>query len=163
MTDLPLPVKPRKPQVRPKVRAAIGDIVGKGLSISEAAKANGLSYEGLRVALQRPHVRSYQGSVAQAWRESETFVAWNTVSKLQRGAASEDVQLKAARTFIQSAGQLDPESSRPPAVPVAIQIITAPQYAGAIQPSDKGVIESPAWSGFPASSLPGPVDANAGA
>jgi len=138
-------IKRRKGQVRPAVRVAMTAMVEQGLSIPAAANLAGLTYEGLRIALRRPHVRKAMTDVRRIWHESETLVAWKTVADLQRNAASEDVRLKSARTVIGAAGELEPDNGRSHNVGnTLVQIICAPD-ARVLQANDRGVVELPAW------------------
>lgn len=93
-------------QVRPALREAIRLIVTEGLSIADAARRVGMTPHSLQVALKKPHVKAYMLHVRDAWLESRTSKAWLNIARLADNAASEDVQLKANRTFLEAAGEL---------------------------------------------------------
>ncbi|MBJ7484347.1 hypothetical protein [Brevundimonas sp.] len=116
------------------------------MKIPEAAETAGMQYESLRLALKRPHVQEAFSDVRRAWLASETLVAWNQVAHLQRNAASEDIQLKAARTVIGAAGELEPADTRgPTSGAMMVQIIMAPGQATPLIANDRGVIEAEPW------------------
>lgn len=143
------PALEKKGQIRPRLARALELIVHKGLSITKAAEEAGLRRESLQVALKKPHVRARLADVKRAWMESETFVAWGTVVELARGAASEDVRLKAARTILESSGELTRESrgDRPQNIQ-GVQIIITPAGGGpaATTSNGSGVFEAAPYS-----------------
>lgn len=97
------------------MRTAITLIVHEGLTVNEAAKRTGYQWESLAKALLKPHVRAFKSDVKRAWLSSETERAYLVAARLARGAASEDVQLKAARLFIdmdQEARKAMPDQAR---------------------------------------------------
>lgn len=136
----------RKGRISPALRTAIVLIVHEGLTVADAAKRTGYQTESLAKALMKPHVKAYRSSVKRAWLASETEQAWLTASRLARSANSEDVQLKAARIFI------DADEAARNAMPAEarqlVQIVTHNVNLGANLPVSQlsGVIESPAWS-----------------
>lgn len=145
MSDV-APRKERKQQIRPALAEAIVQMVERGRTISEAAELAGLQEESLRKALAKPHVKAHVAGVARAWKAGETFQSWHTVSRLRKDAESEKVRLDAAKVFITAAGELEPERERAPALGVAIQIIVPEgRSPEALQVTDEGVIESPAF------------------
>jgi hypothetical protein len=99
-------VKARAPQIRPRLQDAVRLIVTEGLSQADAARRSGMTPHSLQVALKKPHVRAFMASVKDAWLESRTSKAWLNIAELADGACSEDVRLKANRTFLEAAGEL---------------------------------------------------------
>jgi hypothetical protein len=127
-------------------------IVQEGLTIPEAAKRTGYRYESLLLALRKPHVRAAKDSVKRAWMESRTEKAWLTVADLADNAASEDVRLKAAKTFLDAAGELTPDGGdKAGTARQLIQIVTQSVNMGGQPPSERlpGVIEAPAYRVIP--------------
>lgn len=114
------------------------------MKIPEAAKEAGMQYESLRVALKRPHVHEELVSLKRAWMNSETLASWVAVSELRQTATSEDVKLKAARTFIGAAGELEPDRGVQGGPAMLVQIVCAPQ-AQPVQVNEHGVYEAPAF------------------
>lgn len=100
----------RKGRISPALRSAIHLIVSDGLTVAEAAMRTGYTTHSLTQALKKPHVRALRDSVKRAWIESRTEKAWLTVADLADNAASEDVRLKAAKTFLDAAGELTPDA-----------------------------------------------------
>jgi hypothetical protein len=137
----------RKGRISPALRSAIILIVHEALTVAEAAKRTGYQTESLAKALLKPHVRHERERVKRAWMASQTEKAWHTVADLATNAASEDVRLKASRTFLDAAGELTPDAKGQAGPSQLIQIITrAVDIAG--QPLDQrlpGVIEAPSY------------------
>lgn len=98
----------RRSQIRPALRDALALIVTEGRSISDAAKAAGLARETLSKALKKPHVQEAKAGIAHAWRTSRTEKALVTIADLSVKATSEDVRLKAARSWLEIVGELGP-------------------------------------------------------
>lgn len=98
--------KSRTLQVRPALREAIRLYVTEGLSKPDAATRAGMTLHGLLAALKKPHVRAFESHVKAAWMESRTSKAWLNIAELADRACSEDVRLKANRTFLEAAGEL---------------------------------------------------------
>lgn len=127
MTDEPanLVTKDGKPitkgRIRPALDTAIRLIEEHGYTIADAAKSVEYRTHSLVQALNKPHVRAYRIHVRQAWRNSETVAAWQTMAKLARGAASEDVQHKSAKFLIEQAAAA--EQRLPGEVRQLVQII----------------------------------------
>lgn len=96
----------RKGRVSPALRSAIVLIVTEGLSIVDAAQRVGMKPHSLQVALKKGHVKACRADVKRAWLASQTDKAWKIVGELMDGAASEKVQLEAAKTVLQAAGEL---------------------------------------------------------
>lgn len=132
----------RKGRVSPALRTAITLIVHEGLTVADAAKRTGYATESLAKALMKPHVKAARSDVKRAWLSSETEKAYLTAAKLASGANSEDVQLKAARIFIdmdQAARNAMPEQARQLVQIVTNSVsITAPLTDG----QASGVIEA---------------------
>lgn len=132
-----------KGRIRPALHTAIRLIVEDGLSQAEAAKRVGMKGPSLTVALHKPHVRAAMADVKRAWLESQTSKAWLQVAKLAENAVSEDVRLKASRTFLDAAGELTPADQGGAGPRQLIQIITKSVQMGA-QPLHQrlpGVVE----------------------
>lgn len=134
----------RKGRISPALRTAIILIVHEALTVAEAAKRTGYKTESLAKALLKPHVRHEKERVKRAWLQSKTEQAWHTVADLASNAASEDVRLKAARTFLDAAGELTPDAKGQAGPSQLIQIVTRAVNLG--QPLEQrmpGVIEAP--------------------
>jgi predicted DNA-binding protein (UPF0251 family) len=131
--------------LRKRLREAIRILVTEGTTQREAAERAGMTEHGLQRALSKPHVRAWRDGMARAHLEGKTPVAWKVVHSLMEGAASEDVQLKAARTHLSAFGELDEDGRRSEAKPFqVIQIITSPAYREVPPPEVvNGVIEAP--------------------
>lgn len=139
-------------RIRPALETAIRLIVTEGYAIADAAKAVGYREHSLIQALKKPHVRAFRAGVKRAWLESQTSKAWLTVANLAANAVSEDVRLKASRTFLDAAGELTPDAKGQAGPSQLIQIITRAVDIGG-QPLDQrlpGVIEAPAWKAIDA-------------
>jgi len=149
---LAAPESEQSGQIRPRLARAIEAIVHTGASITKAAEEAGLRRESLQKALKKPHVRAHLASVKRAFLDSETFVAWGVVVELARSAASEDVRLKAARTILESAGELGGGGrDEGPRGIQGVQIIvtsSAPEGSARVV-SANGVYEAPAYSPAP--------------
>ena len=100
------PKRDQKGRIRPALSTAIRLIITEGLTISDAAQRVGMARESLSRALQKPHVRAAKEAVRRAWLENETGKAWLTAAHLASNANSEDVRLKAAKLFLEAAGEL---------------------------------------------------------
>ena len=134
----------RKGRIRPALMTAIRLIVEQGLSQVDAAQRVGMKQESLSKALHKPHVKVALAGVKRAWLESQTSKAWLTVANLAESAVSEDVRLKASRTFLDAAGELTPDDKGGAGPRQLIQIITRSVQMGA-QPLDQrlpGVVEA---------------------
>jgi hypothetical protein len=145
--DAPTPAKaPRPAHIRPALRAALVSLVHEGLTITAAAEKAGLQRESLSKALKKPHVQLALSDVRRAWSSNETAKAWLVVARLADGAASEDVQLKAARTILDAAGELTGDKGRDaPKAQQLVQIILSHDGARGVSVSS-GVIESPPFA-----------------
>lgn len=135
----------RKGRIAPALRTAITLIVHEGLTVADAAKRTGYKTESLSKALIKPHVKAFRASVKRAWLNSETEQAWLTASRLARSANSEDVQLKAARIFIDADEAA--RATMPAEARQLVQIITQNVNMTGHLPADQmsGVIESPPY------------------
>jgi hypothetical protein len=134
-------------RIRPALETAIRLIVEQGYTIADAAKSVGYREHSLIQALHKPHVRAFRAGVKRAWLDSQTSKAWLTVADLAANAASEDVRLKASRTFLDAAGELTPDAKGQAGPSQLIQIITRAVDIGG-QPLDQrlpGVIEAPSY------------------
>ena len=132
-------------RIRPALRTAIRLMVEDGMSQADAAKSVGYNQVSLSVALRKPHVKVVVEAVKRAWLGNETGKAWRTVADLANGAASEDVRLKAAKVFLDAAGELDGsngEGRGKPAGLVQIVINHAPPGGQPIGQRLPGVIEA---------------------
>lgn len=150
MDALPEPIKTRKPQIRPALRDALALIVTEGRSISEAAQTVGMARESLSRALKRPAVIAAKADVTCAWRASRTEKAVLTIADLAVNATSEDVRLKASRTWLELVGELGPirRDTAPPAGQT-IQILVntgGTGGTGAAMPDGSGVFELPPYA-----------------
>ena len=142
----------RRGRVSPALRSAITLIVTDGLTVRQAAERSGYKYESLLIAMRKPHVRAFRDGVKRAWMESRTEKAWLTVADLADNAASEDVRLKAAKTFLDAAGELTPDGGdKAGTARQLIQIVTNSVNLGQHPPSERlpGVIEAPAYRVIP--------------
>ncbi len=142
----------RKGRVSPALRTAITLIVQEGLTIPEAAQRTGYRYESLLLALRKPHVRAVKDGVKRAWMESQVEKAWLTVADLAGNSLSDDVRLKAAKTFLDAAGELTPDGGdKAGTARQLIQIVTQSVNLGQHPPSERlpGVIEAPAYRVIP--------------
>jgi len=134
------------------MRAAITFIVHEGLTVREAAARTDYRYESLAKALLKPHVRAFKDSVKRAWMDSMTERAWLTVANLAENSLSDDVRLKAAKTFLDAAGELTPDGGdKTGTARQLIQIVTQSVNLGQQPPSERlpGVIEAPAYRVIP--------------
>lgn len=134
-------------------------MVYEGHTITQAAEKAGMTYESVRVALQRPHVQAALASLKRERVGLESLRSFHKVTELRDAAASEKVQLDAAKTIMTVNGDLEPHRQHAPAVPVAIQIITAPGFQNPVVGSESGLIELPAFD--PATfraALPAPAE-----
>ena len=150
--------KPRAGQIRPPVEQAIQLIVARGLTILEAAESVGMKGPSLAKALRRGHISDRLTHVRREWMESKTLRAWVTVAELAEDAASEDTRLRAARTILEAAGELNPNRhTDAPRVASLVQIILQGSDAPAVtvQGTHAGVFEAPAYM---PSALPAPAD-----
>ena len=144
----------RKGRISPALRSALTLIVQEGITIPEAAKRTGYRYESLLLALRKPHVRAAKESVKRAWMESQVEKAWLTVAKLADESTSDDIRLKAAKTFLDAAGELTPDGGdKAGTARQLIQIVTNSVNLGQHPPSERlpGVIEAPAYRVIPSS------------
>jgi hypothetical protein len=101
------PKPPVKGRIRPALRTAIRLLVEEGYTQVDAAKAVGMRQESLSVALKKPYVVALRGAVKRAWLDNATSKAWVTIATLANEAVSEDVRLKAAKLFLEAAGELN--------------------------------------------------------
>jgi hypothetical protein len=137
-----LPVRP----IRRKLREAIRILVTEGCTQREAAQKAGMTEHGLQRALTKPHVQEFRDGVMDAHMTGKTPLAWSVVHKLMIEAASEDVQLKAARTHLDAMGQLtDGKGASDGQARQLIQIITDRVQIGQHPLSERlpGVTEAP--------------------
>jgi len=147
MDDALPPQTARPAHIRPALRAALVSLVHDGLTITAAAEKAGLQRESLSKALKKPHVQTALADVRRAWSSNETAKAWLVVARLADGAASEDVQLKAARTILDAAGELSGQSTSAPRVAQVVQILLQHgENRPAIEVSSSGVIEAQPWT-----------------
>lgn len=121
MTDELQQPKTRKRHIRPALRDALSLIVTEGRSITEAAQTVGMARETLSKALKKPHVIEAKADLVRAWRASRTEKAVLTVADLAVNATSEDVRLKASRTWLELVGELGP--NRRDDAPRAAQLV----------------------------------------
>lgn len=138
-------VKARAPQIRPLLQDAVRLIVTEGLSQGDAARRVGMKPHSLYVALRKPHVRAFMTHVRDAWLDSRTSKAWLNIADLADGACSEDVRLKANRTFLEAAGELgfkgkDAENAARTLVQIVVN--SAPQQQQPTEGQLSGVIEA---------------------
>lgn len=135
-----------KGRIRPALASAVRLIVCEGYTIRDAAKAVGYAHGSLKKALGRAHVRAFRTDVKRAWMTSETERAWLGVASLARGAASEDVRLKAQRTILEAAGELNKgdDDARQTRQLINLTRIET-HYHGSEPPNERlpGVIEAP--------------------
>ena len=110
-------------RVSPALRSAIVLIVEEGLSVAVAAQRTGYKRDSLAVALMKPHVKAVQGDIKRAWLASKTAKAWVTIANLAERAASEKVQLEAAKTILSASGELTPEGESGHGAQTLIQFI----------------------------------------
>jgi hypothetical protein len=104
-----------------------------------------MTEHGLQRALTRPHVQAYRDGMMRAHLTGKTPKAWSVVHALMEGAASEDVQLKAARTHLEAFGQisgLGAGTSQTPQPLIQIVFSQAAMTGEAYMPRP-GVIEAP--------------------
>ena len=145
--ELTSPAEPREPQPRPLRRSlveAIRILTLEGTTQKEAAERSGMTEHGLQRALTRPHVQSYRDGMLSAHLNGKTPKAWNVVHKLMEGAASEDVQLKAARTHLEAFGQISGlGASTSPGPTQVIQIVCNSAAVAEPYMPRPGVIEAP--------------------
>lgn len=141
---VPAVKKTRKPQIRPLLAKALGHLVNDGMTIHQAAENAGMTYEAVRLALAKPHVRGELLSLKQARLELETLRSWDKVAKLRDGAESQKVQLEAAKVHLTASGDLSGERNHAPAMSVAIQFVVpeAPMMRVA---NERGIVEAPAF------------------
>ncbi len=142
----------RKGRVSPALKAAITLIVHEGLTVREAAGRTGYQYESLAKAMLKPHVRAFRDGVKRAWMESRVEKAWLTVANLADESLSDDVRLKAAKTFLDAAGELTPDGGdKAGTARQLIQIVTQSVNLGQHPPMERlpGVIEAPAYRVIP--------------
>ena len=140
--------KARTLQIRPALQEAIRLYVTEGFSKSEAAKRAGMTLHGLLAALKKPHVRAFESHVRDAWMESRTSKAWLNIANLADSACSEDVRLKANRTFLEAAGELGAKGQDAGKLATALVqiIVNQGQIAGQLTSSQvSGVIEGEAY------------------
>lgn len=140
--------KARNLQIRPALREAIRLYVTEGLSKTDAALRAGMTLHGLLAALKKPHVRAFETHVKDAWMQSRTSKAWLNIAELADGACSEDVRLKANRTFLEAAGELGGKGEDPSRLASTLVqiVINAAQNAGQLTGSQvPGVIEAQPW------------------
>ena len=138
---VPAVKKTRKPQVRPLLAKALGHLVNDGMTIHQAAENAGMTYEAVRLALAKPHVRAELLSLKQARLELETLRSWDKVAKLRDGAESQKVQLEAAKVHLTASGDLTGERSHAPAVAVAIQFVV-PDGSSMRVANERGIVEA---------------------
>lgn len=133
-----------KGRIAPALRSAIKLITEQGYTVADAAKAVGYQTHSLTQALNKPHVKAARAAVVNAWRSSETFAAWAIVSGLAKEGVSEDVKLKAARTILQAAGELDPKADTGGGAQTLINIVlNSGRSAEVFDDRLPGVIEAP--------------------
>jgi hypothetical protein len=132
----------RKGRISPALRTALTLIVHEGLSKEEAGKRVGIKPNSISKALLKPHVKAALLDVKHAWLASETERAYLTVARLAQGAASEDVQLKAARLLIDI--DRDASAAMPERARQVVQIVTQSVNLGAqlIPNQSSGVLEA---------------------
>ena len=131
-----------KGRIRPALATAIRLIVEDGLSQVDAAAAAGMSQVSLSIALKKPHVKALRAAVKRAWLDNQTGKAWLTVARLADSAASEDVRLKAARLFLEAAGELDRQGDRDTGPRSLVQIVMHhPAELTTVGGNNSGVIE----------------------
>ena len=140
--------KGRSPQIRPRLQDAVRLIVTEGLSQADAAKRSGMTPHSLNVALKKPHVRAFFSHVRDAWMDNRTSKAWLNIAQLADSACSEDVRLKANRTFLEAAGELGAKGQDAGKLATALVqiIVNQGQIAGQLTSSQvSGVIEGEAY------------------
>ncbi|HWW12417.1 MAG TPA: hypothetical protein VN018_07865 [Brevundimonas sp.] len=140
-------VKPaRSAQIRPRLRVALDALVGKGLTIGEAAQEAGLSYEGLRLALHKPHVQAFMTGLKRERLGLESLRSFQKVVDLRDNAVSEKVSLDASKAILTAAGDLEPERHSSPSSGAVLQIIVNTGHALTASPPANGVVELPAFN-----------------
>lgn len=140
--------KARAPQIRPRLQEACRSIVTEGLSVPDAAKRAGMAVHSMQVALRKPHVRAFMAHVKDAWHNSRTFKSWLNIAELADGACSEDVRLKANRTFLEAAGELGAHAGKGEQIASTLVqiVINAAQNMGQLTDGQlSGVIEAQPW------------------
>ena len=140
--------KARAPQIRPRLQEACRAIVSEGLSVPDAAKRCGMSVPSLQIDLRKPHVRAFVSHVRDAWLNSRTAKAWLNIADLADRACSEDVRLKANRTFLEAAGELGNKGQDGSAIASTLVqiVINAAKSAGQLTDGQSsGVIEAQPW------------------
>jgi len=116
-------IKVPKGRIRPALATAIRLIVEDGYTQADAAKSVGMNAVSLSIALKKPHVVALRAAVKRAWLGSETDKAWVTVAHLASTASSEDVRLKAAKVFLEAAGELGGGDARISVPASLVQIV----------------------------------------
>ncbi len=94
----------RTKQIRTGLRAAIEALVVNGKTADEAAQIGGMKPESLKRALKKPHVREYREALSHAHLNAEGERSVAKLIALRDGAASEHVQLEAAKHLMALAG-----------------------------------------------------------
>lgn len=97
---------PNKDTLTKPMRRAV-QLLTKGLTVPQAAQVAGVSEDGLRLALKRPHVAEALKADLQANLLVAAAKAVNRVDHLIDNARSEYVQLEAARTALDRAGLVE--------------------------------------------------------
>lgn len=139
---VPAAKTPRAPQVRPRLRVALQALVYEGRTIGEAAEISGMTYESVRVALQRPHVQAALTALKRERVGLESLRSFHTVTQLRDFSGSDKVRLDASKTIMTAAGDLEPERHQAPASGTVLQIVVNTQHALPEAPSSAGVIEA---------------------
>ncbi len=132
-----------KGRIRPALANAVRLIIEEGLTQADAAQRVGMRQESLSVALRKPHVAALKNDVKRAFLASATSKAWVIMAQLANGAVSEDVRFKAAKVFLEAAGELSADGARDQAPRSLVQIVVNhPQVpGGGADERHPGVIE----------------------
>lgn len=131
-----------KGRIRPALATAIRLIVEEGHTQADAAQAVGMNPVSLSLALKKPHVKALRDGVKRAWLDNKTGKAWLTVAALAENAASEDVRLKAAKLFLEAAGELERAGDRDTGPRSLVQIVMHhPAELTTVGGNQSGVIE----------------------
>lgn len=138
---VPAAPKTRKPQIRPLLAKALGHLVDDGMTIHQAAETVGMTYEAVRLAICKPHVKAELIRLKHARLELETLRSWDKIAKLRDGAESQKVQLEAAKVHLTASGDLSGDRNQGPAVAVAIKFVV-PEAANLPTANERGIIEA---------------------
>lgn len=131
------------PEIQPRIRRAIRDLVHQGLELEDAAKLHRMTAATLRLALEKPSVLALLQAEADVLIGSARPGAIHRIITLGKSAASEAVKLKANAILMDGGARKDGA-----ATVVNVNVAQPPGYVLAIDPRYAHAITGPQPDGL---------------